>query len=101
MATLHITEFSTLPRDANGNTLQIGKMTTDTATQVVTYTTSTQSTAFAADTRYIRVISSAAAHLAFGTNPTATANDPWVPASTAEFFAVNAADELAAYDGTS
>jgi hypothetical protein len=99
MATLHITEFSTLPRDANGNTLQIGKMPA--STQVVTYTTSTQSTAFAADTRYIRVISSAAAHLAFGTNPTATALDPWVPASTAEFFAVTPAHELAAYDGTS
>jgi hypothetical protein len=99
MATLHITEFSTLPRDANGNVLQIGLMPN--ATQVVTYTTSTQSVAFAASTRYIRVISSAAAHLAFGTNPTATALDPWVPGSTAEFFAVTPSHELAAYDGSS
>ena len=100
MATLHVTEFTAMPIDANGNVLQIGKMPEKT-TQVVTYTTSTQSAAFSSETRFIRVIASAAAHLAFGANPTATATSAWVPASTAEFFAVVPAQKVAAYDGSS
>jgi len=100
MATLHIAEFITMPKDAKGNTLQIGLMPPST-TQVVTYTTTTQSAAFGTETRFIRVIASAAAHLVFGANPTATATAPWVAASTAEFFAVVPGQKLAAYDGSS
>lgn len=100
MATLHVTEYTAMPIDANGNVLQIGKMP-EATTQVVTYTTSTQSAAFSAETRFIRVIASAAAHLAFGSNPTATATSMWVPASTAEFFAVWPSQKVAAYDGSS
>jgi hypothetical protein len=98
MATLHITEYSALPLDANGNILHIGKMPA--TTQVVTFTTSTQSAAFGASTTFIRVIANADAHLAFGTNPTATGNDPWVPADKAELFAVTPAQKVAAYDGS-
>ena len=100
MATLHIAEFTAMPTDANGSVLQIGKMPPLT-TQVVTYTTTTQSAAFNSQTRFIRVIASAAAHLVFGSNPTATATAPWVAASTAEFFAVTPSQKVAAYDGSS
>lgn len=100
MATLHIAEFTAMPKDANGSVLQIGKMPPLT-TQVVTYTTTTQSSAFNAETRFIRVIASAAAHLVFGSNPTATNTAPWVPASTVEFFAVVPGQKVAAYDGSS
>jgi hypothetical protein len=100
MATLHITEFTAMPKDANGNVLQIGKVP-EYATQVVTYTTTTQSTALGAETRFIRVIASAAAHLEFGSNPTATATNFWIPASTPEFFAVVPSSKVAAYDGSS
>jgi len=100
MATLHVTEFIAMPLDANGNVLQIGKVPEHT-TQVVTYTTTTQSAAFGPETRFIRVIASAAAHLEFGTNPTATATNLWIPASTPEFFAVVPGQEVAAYDGSS
>ena len=99
MATLHIAEFTAMPKDANGNVLQIGKMPPAT-TQVVTYTSSTQSSAFGAETKFIRVIASAAAHLVFGANPTATATAPWVAASTAEFFAVVPGQKVAVYDGS-
>ncbi len=98
MATLHITEFSTLPRDANGNTLLVGKMPAP--TQAVSYTSSAQSAAFASGTTFIRVIADEVAHLAFGANPTATANHPWIPADTAELFAVTPAHKVAVYDGS-
>jgi hypothetical protein len=100
MATIHITEFIALGRDARGNELQVGKMPEHT-TQVVTYTTSTQSAAFGAETKFIRVIADAAAHLAFGSNPTATANSLWVPADTSEYFSVVPGQKVAAYDGSS
>jgi len=100
MATLHITEYSAMAKDANGNVLQVGKGP-ELATQVVTYTTTTQSSALNAETRFVRVIASAAAHLEFGSNPTSTALNLWVPASTAEFFAVNPSSKISAYDGTS
>lgn len=100
MATLHITEFESLPVDGNGNVLHIAKMPAHTQ-PIVSYTTSTQSAAFSARTRFIRVIASAAAHLEFGDNPKAVVGDMWIPASTPEFFAVKGGHKLAAYDGSS
>lgn len=99
MATLHITEFKHLPTDTNGNVLPIAMMPAQ--TQTVTYSTSAQSAAFAEDTKFIRVIADAAAHLAFGSSPTATTSHPWVPSSTPEFFGVKGGDKVAAYDGSS
>jgi hypothetical protein len=71
------------------------------STQSVTYTTTTQSTAFSTSTNLIRVIADADVYLAFGDNPTATASDIRVPANTAEYFGVNPGDKVACYDGTS
>ena len=70
------------------------------ATQAVTYTTSTQSTAFDDATRLVRVIADADVFLAFGAAPTATATAIKVPANTVEYFEVNAGDKVACYDGT-
>jgi hypothetical protein len=100
MATLHIMELSSLPLDSRGNIIPIPPVP-PLAEQVVTYTTSTQSTAFGTQTKFIRVIASAAAHLSFSANPTATAANMWIPASTPEFFAVTPGHEVAAYDGSS
>lgn len=70
------------------------------ASQSVTYTSSTQSAAFAATTSLIRVIADADVYLAFGENPTATAVGVRVPADTVEYFSVQAGHKVACYDGT-
>ena len=69
--------------------------------QVVTYTTSTASTAFDDDTNYIRVISDSVAHISFGASPSATVNSKFIPANAAEYFGVQPGDKIAAYDGSS
>ena len=65
--------------------------------QVITFTTSTAcDDPFAADTRFIRVISSAACYLKFGTAPTAVVTSKYLPADTAEYFAVVPGQKVAA-----
>jgi len=73
----------------------------DFSSQLFSYTTSTQSSAFASDTNIVRVISDADVILEFGSNPTALATGIKLPANTVEYFAVNPGDKVAAYDGTS
>lgn len=71
------------------------------ATQAVTYTTSTQSTAFDDATRIVRIIADADVYLAFGSSPTADANSIKLPANTVEYFEVDAGFKVACYDGSS
>lgn len=69
------------------------------ATEAVTFSTSTQSSAFT--TNCIRVIADADVNLAFGASPTADADDLRVPADTVEYFLVDQGFKVACYDGTS
>ena len=71
------------------------------ASQLFSFTTSTQSAAFDEATRLVRVIADADVILEFGVNPTALATGIKVPAGTVEYFEVNPGDKVAAYDGTS
>ena len=71
------------------------------SSQLFSYTTSTASAAFAADTNIVRIISDADVFLEFGAAPTALATAIKLPANTVEYFAVNPGDKVAAYDGTS
>lgn len=64
--------------------------------QTVTFTTSTQSAAFGASTRFIGIIGSAAFHYAVGANPTATAGALKVPADQLIFIGVTAGQKIAA-----
>jgi len=70
------------------------------ATQSVTYTSSTQSTAFDEATRLVRIVADAAVYLAFGANPTADATGIKLAADSPEYFEVNPGDKVACYDGT-
>ena len=56
---------------------------------------STASSAFAAKTRAIRIVSTTGGHYAIGLNPTATTDDPYLPADVVEFVAVNGSDRIA------
>jgi hypothetical protein len=95
MAKLWITEYTELPRDAGLATPQIAS-TPSITTQVVTFTTSTQSAAFNASTKFVRIISDANCHLLFGANPTATTSSMRMVADAAEYFGVVAGQKVAA-----
>lgn len=99
MATLWITEVSEIGSMKGGEKIQAVKMP-PVAEQTVTFTTTTQSAAFNADTKAIRVLSDANAHLSFGANPTATTANMKVIANVAEYFTiVNRGMKVAAVTG--
>jgi hypothetical protein len=62
----------------------------------VTFSTSAQSAAFAADTSYIVVTSDVAFHYIIGANPTATTNALRIPAETLLFVGVKPGQKIAA-----
>ena len=102
MATLYIREYKEQTIDGDGHVLPAGYEDGNCTGQTVSYTTSTQSSAFATNTTFIRVVADASAYLDFGSNPTATTGDGvYLPADTVEYFRVNSGDKVAAYDGTS
>lgn len=61
-------------------------------TQTVAVGSSSAATAnaFHSETFTVRVVSTADAHIAFGTSPTATADNLILPANTVEFFKISA-----------
>ena len=87
MAIAYISEYKNLVTDESGRVIQVPLEPA--VTQIVTFTTTTQSTAFASETRFVRIISDTVGHFVFGTDPTALTNvSPYVAADTPEFFAV-------------
>ena len=103
MAEATITEYEDLATDSRGHSVMVGSEP-NIASQKVVYTTSTQSTALNAKTRFVRIsMEGAAGHIAIGTNPTATDADPYIAAGGAEYFGVRKAGTrlIAVYDGTS
>ncbi len=101
MATLFITEYETLAPIDHGIFAQCGKEDGSVTRQTVIYTTSTASSAFTADTRFIRVMADAYATLEFGGAPTAVAGSHPIQANVEYWFGVEGADKVAAYDGSS
>ena len=99
MAKLHIVEFTRLSNDGLGNDVQTAEMP-GIVDQVVTFTSSAQSVAFNKDTRFVRLIADAKAHILFGSSPTATADNSYIAAGVGEYFGVKRGDKVAAYDGT-
>lgn len=99
MATLWIREYSNTgdagsSRGAGAGKAQIAQEPG--ADQTVTFTTTTQSTAFASGTTYIGMIGSAAFHYVVGSNPTATTAGLKVPADTLIYIGVTAGQKIAA-----
>jgi hypothetical protein len=101
-ATCKISEYSNMAVDEGGRVVPVAQEPA-VAVQEVTYTTSAQSSAFNASTRFIRIVCDAKAHFEFGTNPTAAATDPYLAPDAPEYFAVprGSAYEVAFYDGSS
>lgn len=101
MAKAHISEYRNLVVDESGRVVPVADEPA--VVQDVDYTTTTASAAFADDTRFVRIICDAKAHLIFELAPTADAEDPYVPADVAEYFGVpkGASYKVAFYDGSS
>ena len=66
--------------------------------QVVAYTgtAGTISNAVASGVYVIRVVVTTAAHIAIGTDPTATTSDVYMPADTPEYFVVSPGEKVSA-----
>ena len=99
MSKLYISEYAELPVSKNGQLIQAPIMPSIT-TQVVTFTTSTQSSAFNASTKFVRIHSDAICSFLFGTNPTATTSSPRMVAGATEYFAVSPGLKVAVIDNT-
>lgn len=66
------------------------------APQVVSYDSTTQSTAFATGSVFVRLVASTNCYIAFGTNPTATSAGICLIANVPEYFTVTAGQKVAA-----
>lgn len=95
MATLWIREYSTVPAALGGASLQVAQEPGVDQTPL-SFTTTQQSAAFAADTKYIEIYGSAAFHYVIGANPSATTGAMKVPVDTPKFFGVAAGQKIAA-----
>lgn len=102
MSKLYVTEFANSIRLAGNDNVNAVSVPVNVDQTPVTYTTSTQSAAFASNTSMIRLHTDGICSVAFGTNPTATANNFRMNANTTEYFAVptGAAYKVAAITNT-
>lgn len=90
MATLYITEFTDTLTTPNAVSMSMAKQP-PTAKQTVTIgAASTQSSAVANNTQYVRLFTDTACGIEIGTNPTAAASSLRMAANSTEYFAVPA-----------
>lgn len=95
MAKLYVTEFSNV-LDLVGGPIQIAATPPIVdQTPVTIGVGSLSSAAFNAATRFVRLHTDAVCSVAFGTLPTATANNMRMAANQTEYFKVNAGDSVA------
>jgi hypothetical protein len=95
MATLYITEFEASGNAISGAQLQVAYLP-EVTTQKITFTTSSvQSAALDTKTRFVRIHTTAACHVAVGTNPTATTDNMRMIADSVEYFGVRPGYKIA------
>lgn len=101
MAFAYMQEFAVMGVDANGN--PVGPLMPPIASQVITYSTSTQSSPLNERTTFVQIWAPAAHRIAFGSNPTAVAGSFYVGANMPVIIAVPLGGnrEFAFYDGSS
>jgi hypothetical protein len=101
VATLYITEYSDIGGYVATGTAQIAAEP-EVASQTVSFGASTQSSAFNAATRMVRLHTDSICSVKFGTNPTATTTNRRMPADATEYFSVpvNSAYKVAAVTNT-
>lgn len=97
MANLYITEFSSQGVDGGSKApvVPVPQMP-PLAQQVVTFTTTTQSAALNASTRFVRLIADADCHIEVGSNPTATTSSMKLISGQPEYFGIGPGQKIAA-----
>ncbi len=104
MATFRFWEYSGLAKDSNNYLVPVIEAATLVTSQNITYTTSTASSAFNANTTIVRLknpSSGSTVYWAVGKSPTATAASEFIEAGETIDIGVEAGDKIAFYDGTS
>ena len=94
MAKLYVTEFLDAPRIL-GQVIQCGAQPGVDQVPVVIGAGSLQSAAFAATTRFVRIHADSICSVAFGINPTATANSARMAANESDYFGVAPGQKVA------
>lgn len=97
MAKLYVTEYAGVGQN-NQPVAQTPPIVEQ--TPVVIGAGSLQSAAFDAATTVVRIHTDAICSIAFGTNPTATANSQRLPADTTEYFSVKFGHKVAVITNT-
>jgi hypothetical protein len=100
MADIYITEYVKLARDGGNYHIAAGKEPAIADQKISNPATTTQSSAFNALTTFVMVHASAAAHLTFGANPTATTGTHRIGANETRFYGVEPGHKLAAINGS-
>ena len=102
MAKLYVTEYQDMPRDSKGIAVVCGnEIDGGGVDQVVDFTAGvTQSAAFGAETRFVRVHTDAICSVKFGTNPTATTSNKRMAAGQTEFYGVKGGQKVSAIINT-
>lgn len=95
MSTLYISEYDDIGYDVGGTILPIATEPPVAEQTVSISGSSTQSSAFNASTRFIRVHTDAICSILIGSNPTATASKKRLRADHTEYFAVVPGHKLA------
>ena len=90
---------------ANHNTgIAVQALQAGTVSTISVASSSAQSSAHAATTNVVRLVSTTDCHVSFGSNPTATTSSMYLPANQVEYFLVAASEKVAAIranaDGT-
>jgi hypothetical protein len=88
MAVLFVTEFARQARDASGYGMVVGEEPPAAQQTVAIGATSTQSAAFNAATRFVRLHADAVCSVEFGASPTATATSRRLAANQTEYFGI-------------
>lgn len=99
MAVLYISEYDNVARD-NIGTVQAGQEPAIATQTVAISGGSTQSSAFNANTKFVRIHTDAICSVKFGSNPTATSTSARLAANQTEFFGVRPGEKVAVISNT-
>ena len=86
-AVCYVSEYESMVIDDSGRIVHVPQEPAITV-QAINHTTTTQSAAFNADTRFVGIVCDEASYFEFGPNPTSTTADPYIPANVRWFFGI-------------
>jgi hypothetical protein len=93
--TVYLSEYAVQCRDESGALVPVGNEPALAVQALTLGGESSQSQAFSAKTRFVRVLAEADCSVAFGANPTATTAKAKIPANVPEYFGVQPGQKMA------